>query len=168
LTGYRGTGKTSVGEIVAQKLGLPLVDLDQRIEVDAHLTIREIFDRGGEAEFRRRETLALRSVASDTPSVVALGGGAILSEENRQCIRRTGTCVWLVADPATLASRIAGDQSTAERRPALTPLDPTAEIRHLLAQRAPLYASAADYRIDTTGKSTHEVADEVITLIGRR
>ena len=84
LTGYRGSGKTSVGKRLGQRLFLPVIDLDDRIEAAADMSIREIFAHEGEAGFRDRESAALRVAGVELPSVVSLGGGAILREENRR------------------------------------------------------------------------------------
>ncbi len=162
LTGYRGTGKTSVGAIVAQTLGRPLIDLDQVIEQDAGMSIREIFEEGGESMFRDLESKSLFAVPPTPPVVVSLGGGAILRKENRQWIRANGFCVWLDAAPATLAERIAQDASTGTRRPALTDLDGLQEIRQLLSQRRPFYQELADCRIETDAKTIQEVARQVL------
>ena len=165
LTGYRGTGKTTVGLMLAKTVGCPVIDLDQNIEEKAGKSIREIFDQGGESMFRQLETEALAGVADQTPSVVSLGGGAILSAANRQMIRRSGVCFWLDADAKTIFSRIQADESTVERRPALTSLEELDEIRQLLSQRRALYAEAADHRIETTGKPIQQVAHEILELL---
>ncbi|QDT09219.1 shikimate kinase [Planctomycetes bacterium K23_9] len=165
LTGYRGTGKSSVGRILAQRMTRTLVDLDDRIESAAGKTIREIFDDGGEAAFRDWETKCLELVVAEANEVVALGGGAILRQQNRQLIADSGLCVWLDADANTLAQRIFADESTADRRPSLTQLSPADEIRQMLDQRAPLYQEASHYRVDTGGKTPEEIAAEIIHLL---
>ncbi|MGB7344391.1 MAG: shikimate kinase [Pirellulaceae bacterium] len=165
LTGYRGTGKTSVGKILAHRLDRQLVDLDDRVEAAAGKTIREIFDEGGEKSFRDWESKCLKLVTSETNGVIALGGGAILRESNRDLIASSGICFWLDADAATLAERIFGDQSTHSRRPALSDLDPADEIRHLLAQREPLYRAVSKHRIETTGKTIDAIAAEIHELL---
>jgi shikimate kinase len=142
-----------------------LVDLDDRIESAAGMTIREIFDDGGEPLFRDWETKCLELVIAEANEVVALGGGAILREQNRELISGSGVCVWLDADADTLAERIFGDETTSERRPSLTKLSPVDEIRQLLQQREPLYRQASQYRVDTGGKSPEEIADEIIRLL---
>ncbi|NND99112.1 MAG: shikimate kinase [Pirellulaceae bacterium] len=170
LTGYRGTGKTSVGEILARRIGRPLVDLDDAVELAAGKTIRELFETDGETAFRDFETECLRVVAQRADNggvgeVISLGGGAILRQENREMIRQSGICIWLDADAQTLAERIGGDEASGQRRPALTQYDELEEIRQLLCQREPLYREAADHRIDTAGKSVEAIADEVEKLL---
>jgi shikimate kinase len=162
LTGYRGTGKTSVAMALVAGLGRPVIDLDQVIEGNAGQSIRDIFDSGGESMFRQLESEALSAAAEGPAAIVSLGGGAILSEANRAVIRRSGVCFWLDADAETIADRIQNDDSTAERRPALTSLGNLEEIRLLLGQRRNHYEQAADYRIDTGGKSITQVAREIL------
>jgi shikimate kinase len=168
LTGYRGTGKTSVGAILAKRLGRPLIDLDLAIEAAAGKSIREIFSGGGEAAFRDLESNALRTAVQSPAAVISLGGGAILRGENRRLIAGTGLCVWLDADAETIARRLAGDEATAGRRPALTSLGQLEEIRELLHRRREHYQAAAAFRVDTTGKTIAQVAEEIMSLLEQR
>jgi shikimate kinase len=164
LTGYRGTGKTSVGVILARALACPIIDLDLVITANAGKSIREIFEQGGESRFRDLESEALATVAAAAPAVISLGGGAVLRPGNRQIIRQTGVCYWLDADAETIASRIQADTQTASQRPALTNLSGLDEIRQLLAVRQEFYQEVANHRIDTAGKSIAEVADCILNL----
>ncbi len=161
LTGYRGCGKSTVAKLLATRLDRPLADLDDVIESIAGCSIAAIFAAEGEAGFRDRETEALRSVAETHPRVIALGGGAILSPVNREMIAATGWCVWLDADPAVIAERLAADETTGPRRPALTGLTPAEEIVAVMNEREPLYRQVADRRIDTTTRSIPEIVDEI-------
>jgi len=165
LTGYRGTGKTSVGRRIAHHQRLPLVDLDEKIEHDSGKSIREIFDEGGETRFRDLESAALQQVAAAARAVISLGGGTILRPENRKLICASGICLWLDAEADVLAARIAGDHATAQRRPSLTSRGLIDEIAPLLAHRRPLYQEVATARIDTTGKSVEEVAAEALRFL---
>ena len=165
LMGFRGTGKTSVGRILSRSLDVPLVDLDDEVEKAAGQTIRDIFAEGGESSFRDLESHCLHQVSLRPPSVVALGGGAVLRAENRRQIAQTGVCIWLTADPESLLERIQSDHSTAQRRPALTSLPALAEIRKLLADREPIYKQSADHRMETAGKTVQAVADEIADLL---
>ena len=162
LTGFRGTGKSTVGVVLAERLGRPLIDLDQLIEERAGLSIREIFQQGGEPLFRDLESASLEEAVAGPASVISLGGGAILRESNRQRLAQSGVCFWLDADPETIFGRLSGDASTAERRPALTNLGELEEIRELLQRRRPLYEAAANYRIETAGKETQEVSEQIL------
>lgn len=161
LTGYRGCGKSTVAKLLAARLDRPLTDLDDVIESSAGCSIAEIFAAEGEPGFRDRETQALRMIVEDPPSVIALGGGAILRSVNREMITATGWCVWLDADPAVIAERLAADATTAPRRPALTGLAPTDEIFAVMKEREPLYREVADRQIDTTARSIPEIVDEI-------
>jgi len=165
LTGYRGTGKSSVAAFLARRLKRPLIDLDQLIEASAGTTIREIFADGGEPRFRSLESAALEIAAGSDPAVIALGGGAVLRKQNRELVRRTGRCVWLTATAETIHRRITADAATAENRPALTSLDSLAEIKTLLEQRHECYASTADDSVSTEGKSVAEIAEEIISVV---
>lgn len=105
LIGFRGSGKTTVGQQLAGRLGLSAIDSDDLIEQAAGASIREIFEREGEAGFRDREQAVveqLASAAESAPRVVSLGGGAILREANRQQLAASGVCVWLTASPEKL------------------------------------------------------------------
>jgi len=165
LTGYRGTGKSAVGVSLARLLDRPVIDLDQVVEANRGKSIREIFDEGGEALFRDLESEALVTASESDAAVISLGGGAILKQENRDVIQRTGICVWLRAKPETIAQRISADESSDRTRPPLTSLDRLAEIREMLRIRHPLYEAVSDYQIDTEGKSIVRVVQEIQTLI---
>ena len=169
LTGYRGTGKTTVGQLISKGLGIDCLDLDDVIEMEAGMTIREVFDQGGESLFRELETVALKRVAADdvAPRVISLGGGAILRQENRDVIGQTGVCIWLTASAETIAARIIADETTGARRPSLTSLSPAEEIEKLLADREPLYRDAADLTLSTDSKSPEQLSREVIEWLGR-
>lgn len=165
LTGYRGTGKSAVGLSLASLLDRPAIDLDQVIELNCGKSIREIFDEGGEALFRDLESEALVAVSESDAAVISLGGGAILKQENRDIVRRTGICVWLRAKPETIVQRINADASTRQSRPPLTSLDPLAEIREMLRTRHSLYDAVSEYQIDTDRQSAEQVANEVVRAI---
>lgn len=168
LTGLRGTGKTTVGKLVAEVINATCIDLDVLIEDTAGRSISEIFAQSGETAFRDLETQCLTSIAqqresdSDYSRLVALGGGAILRPENRKLIRDSGTCIWLMAAPETLARRMATDDTTAGRRPALTDLSPVDEIEKMLADRKSLYQESSDLQVDTEGKSPQQVTAVIL------
>jgi len=168
LIGYRGTGKSTVSRLVAERWGRAWVDADEWLERKAGRTIREIFASDGETAFRDLETEVVVELAARDETVIALGGGAILRETNRTAIRGRGLVVWLQASAPVLASRLQHDPSTGERRPALTSLSGLAEIEQLLAVREPLYRLCADLVIDTEDREPADVADEIYTEIRRR
>lgn len=165
LTGYRGSGKTTVGRLVASRLGRRCIDLDDEIETHAGRSIREIFAENGEAAFRDLETAALARVAGGPAAVISLGGGAILRPENREVIANTGVAVWLKIDADTVIQRLAGDASTAERRPSLTSLPIRAEVESLLQKRQPLYQQVANYEVDAAGQSVAAIVDQIVARL---
>jgi shikimate kinase len=150
LTGYRGSGKSTVAESLAHRLHLESVDTDRLIEQSVGKTIAEIFQDSGENSFRNLESEVIQQIcSSDTPMIVSLGGGAILRPNNREQIRANGWCVWLKASASELARRIASDRDTAATRPALSQLGVLGEIESILAKRTPLYESVAHASYDT-------------------
>ncbi|MBK9129351.1 MAG: shikimate kinase [Phycisphaerales bacterium] len=161
LIGARGSGKSTVAAALAARLGWTCVDTDALIEARAGTTIRAIFERLGEAEFRRIEAAIVDEVCGGSGQVISVGGGAVLSDRNRAALRRAGPCVWLTASAETLAARIEADPRTAQTRPPLTARAGIEEVRYLLAQRGPLYAELASLTIDTTNRSAVGVADAI-------
>ncbi|WP_435018816.1 shikimate kinase [Tundrisphaera sp. TA3] len=163
LIGYRGTGKTSVGRIVAARTGRPFVDADQAVEARAGLTIRRIFEEQGEPAFREWESRILADLAtSHAGGILATGGGAILAPANREILKGFGFVAWLTADPETLARRLRSGRHGVADRPALTASGTLGEIAEVLAARTPLYDETADRAIDTVRKTADQVADAVI------
>jgi shikimate kinase len=159
LTGYRGCGKSAVGNRLSQSLSLDLIDTDLAIESTAGKTIAEIFAESGQEGFRILESNQIASLVLLTqPTIISLGGGAILRPENRQRIRGLGNTVWLQATPDTIHDRVANDSSTQTRRPKLSQLGDLDEIRSILEVRTPLYQEVADLVVSTDGRTTDEVA----------
>jgi shikimate kinase len=161
LIGYRGCGKTTVAARLADRLGWPAVDADVELERRAGKSIRQIFADEGERAFRDLESAIVASLAAGDRQVIALGGGAVLREENRQALAGRGPVVWLTASPQTLWRRISADATTTDRRPNLTAAGGLEEIRRLLAERAPLYAAAATLVVDAENRSADEIADDI-------
>lgn len=163
LIGYRGTGKSTVARLIAEKLGRPCFDADAVIEEQAGRSIRQIFAQEGEAGFRDRESAVLQSLASQRNAVVATGGGVILREPNRRLLR-TGRVIWLTAPPACLWQRLQTDQTTAERRPNLS-RGGLSEIEELLRVRQPLYQECAACVVETENRTPAAVADLVVAWL---
>jgi shikimate kinase len=138
LVGLMASGKTSVGRILAQKLGLPFVDADHEIETAAQMSIPEIFAMHGEPFFRSGERRVIARLLRDGPRVLATGGGAFMNAETRQAIRARGVSVWLRADFETLMRRV----RRRSNRPLLQTADPEATMRGLMEARYPTYAEA--------------------------
>jgi shikimate kinase len=163
LIGYRGTGKTTVGRIVADRLSRTFLDADLELETRAGRPISAIFAECGEAVFRDWEERTLTELIRGFPdAIVATGGGVVLRQENHSRIRDLGFVVWLTAGPSVLASRLASDPDGLAARPALTAVGTIAEIAQVLASREPLYRALADAVIDTTDKSPEQVAAVVV------
>ncbi|MEX2172224.1 MAG: shikimate kinase [Pirellulales bacterium] len=161
LIGYRGTGKTTVAQRLALKLGWEWVDADVEVELCAGKSVAEIFAQEAEPAFRDLEESVVAKLCQRAAQVVALGGGAILRPSTRERIGQAGFVVWLTATPATIAERLAADATTATRRPNLTPLSGLAEIEQVLRERSPIYQACADLTIDTETRSPQDVADEI-------
>lgn len=155
LIGLMGSGKTTVGRIVAQMVGFQLVDTDHVIVETAGRSIPEIFASEGEAGFRLRESAALRSLLGKRGCVIATGGGIVTQPRNMPILRHLGYIAWLEADPERLARRT-GQNSN---RPLLAgEEDPKAKLERLLNERKPLYKSLADLRIYTAELTPQETA----------
>jgi shikimate kinase/nucleoside-diphosphate-sugar epimerase len=155
LIGLMGSGKTTVGRIVAHMIGFQLVDTDHLIVDTAGKSIPEIFATEGEAGFRQRESTALRSLLGKRGCVIATGGGIVTQPRNLPLLRHLGYTVWLDADPERLARRTALNNN----RPLLNgEEDPKAKLTRLLTERKPLYKSLADLRIKTAELTPQETA----------
>ncbi|MBI4879512.1 MAG: shikimate kinase [Planctomycetes bacterium] len=139
LIGFRGAGKSAVGRAAARRLRLPFLDLDRAVEHAARMSVREIFARLGEAQFRRLEERALRELCGEPPHVVATGGGIVERAACRGLLREEGIAVWLQVSRAELERRL----GRGRRRPSLTGRAPVAEAGALLRRRGPLYRAAA-------------------------
>ena len=165
LTGYRATGKTTVAGLIAQALGKETIDADVYLEEQAGMTIAEIFAEEGEQGFRNRETDVVKKLAGRENIVVALGGGAIVREENREALQGRGITVWLMASATVIFERMNTDPLTGQRRPDLTAVGGLEEVRSLLTQRTPLYQAVADFMVDTEQLSPEGVAAEIVSKV---
>jgi len=167
LIGYRGSGKTTVARHLANQLGYGWVDADVEVELQAGKSIAAIFEESGEEAFRDIEAEVVARLCQQEQTIVALGGGAILREENRKCLFRCQLVVWLKASPEALAERLLSDSTTASRRPNLTNHGGRTEIDALLRQREPIYRECATLEVDTEGRDPAEIADEIVKAISR-
>lgn len=140
LVGMMGSGKTTMGRILAKHLGKTFVDSDEEIQLRTGVTIPHIFDVEGEAGFRQRETCAIRELVKTDNLVLATGGGAVIAELNRSLLKQNGIVIYLKANVHDLWLRTRHDKN----RPLLQTGDPRAKLAELFHQRDPLYQQAAD------------------------
>jgi shikimate kinase len=163
LVGLMGSGKSSVGAVLAERLGRVLIDTDHLVEANTGTTIAHLFQSQGEAAFRRFELDSLgRALAREEPSVIATGGGIVTSPQARRMLSIDATVVWLQARPEVLAGRLGGDVS----RPLLGGREPLTVLTELLEARAPLYAEVADVEVDAGGNDPEQVAEAVLDVLG--
>ncbi len=157
LVGPMGAGKTTIGRYLAKNLDLEFIDLDAEIERRCGADIPWIFDVEGEAGFRKREAAVLEEITLMHRVLLATGGGAVLSAENRQYLSQRGFVVYLDTSVAQLVVRTHKDK----KRPLLQVDDPEQVIVNLLGQRDPLYREVADLIVSTENKSPQDVAREI-------
>lgn len=145
LIGLMGAGKTTIGRLLAKSLKMPFYDSDKIIEDLTGVDIPTIFEFEGEAGFRDREQKALAGLTKLTHIVLATGGGAVIREENRDCLKENGFVVYLQCSVDRILERTKHDT----QRPLLHTDNPRAKLEHLLIEREPLYLSCADYVVDS-------------------
>ena len=165
LIGYRGAGKTAVGERLAQILGRPLVDLDQVLVAEAGRSIAEIVASQGWPEFRRLEKKLVARYGAAPGQILATGGGVVLDPENVRVLKKNGIIIWLTADPATIRARLSKDLPRDDSRPSLTGVDTLGEVEKVLEEREPLYRAAAQIVIDTTGQTIAQITDQILAAV---
>ena len=162
LIGFMGVGKTSLGKLLASKLGRAFIDLDEKIERDANMTIPEIFEKHGEKYFRELEKAAVKEVTTRKNLVIATGGGTVKDEENLQLLKNSGVIICLTTEPEEIFRRT-------EKRGERPVLDGGGNerletIKKLLAEREKFY-SQADFHVDTTDWSPLQIVNEICDKI---
>jgi shikimate kinase len=167
LIGYRGTGKSTVGKRLAEKLRIPFYDTDELIETKVGKSIQGMVAEYGWTYFREREREIVREVAGLQRSIIATGGGAVMDEENADIMKKHGMLIWLNADVKTIIARIQGDINSAERRPVFTQDDIFQETEDVLKKRMPVYSGLADFSIDTPGKNIDEIVNIICQFLRR-
>jgi shikimate kinase len=164
LVGLMGAGKTTVGRILARRLRLRFYDSDHEVERRCGVKIPVIFEIEGEAGFRAREEQVLADLAAEEGIVLATGGGAVLSAQNRRSLSAGGTVIYLNARPEDLFMRVRHDRN----RPLLATADPLARLRELHRERDPLYRSVADLVVDTGRQSVAVLARALLGKLEER
>ncbi len=161
LVGLMGAGKTAVGTLVAQKLGVPFLDSDHEIEKAANMTVAEIFTRDGEPFFRAKESQVLQRLLVGKPCILSTGGGAYMASENREMIAKSGVALWLRADFELLWARVRHKDS----RPLLRTPNPRQTLTDLFEKRTPIYAQAEITVDSLAGLSLEDMAHKVIETL---
>lgn len=162
LIGLPGSGKSTSGRVLAARLERPFRDLDAAIEASAGHTVAQLFEREGEAGFRRRETAMLERMSAEPAAVVACGGGAVIEATNRDLLKRRFITVWLQVDPAEAARRL---EQEAETRPLLRPGGGPARLAALLHEREAWYREAAALEVNTDGRDPSAVVAPVMAFL---
>lgn len=167
LIGGRGTGKSALGRLLAERCRLDFYDTDELIEWCGQ-SISDMVAAKGWESFRQREKEVVRELSGLDRAVIATGGGVVLDPENISLLKQKGLLVWLVADAETLIGRMQADHQNNRRRPSLTGKALADETVAVMAERTPLYRKAADLSVDTSGKSLEAVADEVCSELCKK
>jgi len=163
LVGFMGTGKSTVGWRLAQKLHMEFIDMDKEIERITGLTVSDLFRRYGEVRFRSEERVLAAKLAKRENMVIATGGGVVLQEDNIDSLGGSGTIVRLEATPEEILTRVNRKKGS---RPLLKRDINAEDIADILNKREPLYA-CAEYRISTSGKDVEQVVNEIAELLKR-
>ena len=163
LIGMPGCGKSALGRRLAPRLDLPFVDVDEEIERAAGKSIKEIFAEHGEAYFREGERKVIARLLASGPQVMATGGGALLNEETRANIRRSGVSIWVKADMAILVRRVAKRSN----RPLFEGRDPEEVVRDLMEARYPIYQAVADLTVQSRDVPHEMIVGEMMEALAR-
>ena len=163
LVGLMGAGKTAVGRRLAAALGVAFADADEAISEAAGMSIPDIFEVYGEAEFRNLERRVVVRLLDEATGVLALGGGAFIDLSTRAAVRERGVSIWLKAELDTLVARVTRKRAV---RPLLMQGDPRTILAGLIERRYPVYAEA-DFTVLTGDQPLDEVVDRLIALLRR-
>lgn len=166
LIGYRCTGKSAVGQLLAERLGFTFIDSDGTLEQTTGQTIPTIFAEQGEAGFRELESQILRKLVLESCQVVATGGGVVLRPENRDLLCSHGIVIWLDAEIETIWKRMQQDQKQGKDRPKLT-RGGKEEIEELKKSREPIYRSIAQCRFETDARTPHALAELIAAWLAQ-
>ncbi|MCK5696026.1 MAG: shikimate kinase [Desulfobacula sp.] len=159
LIGYRCTGKTTIGKILAHRLNFYFFDTDLLIEQVSGLNISQIVEKYGWKKFRVLEKENFFNTKNNENAVIATGGGIIIDPENQDFMKKNGFCVWLDANLKTILHRLNNDNKTCSSRPSLTNKDFLKETEELINLRKPLYEQTANIRVDTSFQTPKEIVN---------
>ncbi len=165
LVGYRCCGKSSLGRLLADRLGWSFVDTDEQLVARAGQTIAAIVESKGWAYFRQLESTCLADIAGRKQQVVATGGGVVTAPRNVAAMKASGAVIWLRASVAVIRKRMQGDAQTVDQRPALTEHDANHEIESVLAERTPVYRAASDIAVDTDRGSIPALVENILARL---
>lgn len=165
LTGYRCTGKTTVGKKLAYLLNRNFIDADQFLVNTCKNTISEIVETEGWESFRKKESEILKILCKLKQHVIATGGGVILDHNNVKIMKNNSVVIWLRATPETIRERIVKDETTKNSRPSLTSKGLLEEIEETLEFRNPLYKESMDFFVDTDNLKIDDICNTIINKI---
>ena len=163
LIGFMGTGKTTVARRIAEKTGYDIKEMDEMIENDMGMSVAQIFQDHGEPYFRDLESDMAQRVAASERVVISCGGGTVLRRKNVDALKSSGSIVLLRAKPETVLDRV---KKNGDKRPLLSKYQSRGYISWLMKKRSDIYADAADYIIDVDGRTSDDIADEIIEYTG--
>ena len=161
LIGFRGSGKTEVGRLLAKKLKMDFIDADEEIEKQIGMSISELVAKKGWDEFRKIEKKFLKQILEKKGVVIALGGGAVLHKKEMQELKKQSLIIWLYADIDEIIRRLKKDEKTSTQRPSLTGKPLEEEVKRVFLERKPLYEASFHIKIDTTRLCVSEVVEEL-------
>ena len=165
LIGYRGSGKTSVGKMLARLLNRPFLDMDAEAVQAAGASIQDMVAHHGWDAFRRLESNIVKQMALRSGHIVATGGGVILDADNIRRMKSSGRVIWLRIKPETARNRISQDPATPGQRPGLTTAGCMVEIASVMQHRAPLYEQAADMMVDADDADIETICRYILSII---
>ncbi len=165
LTGYRGSGKSTVGRRLAERLGMSFVDTDNLIEQREGRSIRQVVESRGWSHFRHIEKDIIREISRHENLVIASGGGAVLDPENVTALKENGLIIWLQAEEKALSERVNGDSRSPNQRPPLSGGKTPEEFEAMLLSRARIYRETSQIQIDTTDLDIETIVKRVVAAL---
>ncbi len=162
LIGFMGSGKSSVGEKLARRLGYQFVDTDLEVETSTRKSIKHIFEQEGEERFRQAESKVIAEISERESQVISCGGGAVLNPANMEELRRKGKIIYLKGDPAPLFERI----KESDERPLLNVKSRWEEFQRIFAERKERYEESADVIVLLDSRTQAEIVEEIVRRMG--